>query len=217
MTRLIDADALREKWETEIDLSGNLPLALFSAAMLRACLQDLSEAPTIAPGRCGDCKRYDVTSFCSRWERCSHPDDFCSYFTDRKEQAEAEQSRLAAMTKERDDLLRTMREGGCRDCDDLAKERDSLYDIVKEYGAGNGALKDENAGLTDRIRDLERELAMEEEEARRWEWVATHYRGWDFTGPDKVGDRREQSVRNSGDDEVEWLLARYQPSDREGE
>ena len=45
---------------------------------------DKAELAALKARRCERCARHDVTNFCSRWNRCSYPDDGCSYFTKRE-------------------------------------------------------------------------------------------------------------------------------------
>jgi len=69
--RLIDKDALRA-----IALRRSS-----SPADATLSVNDLDAAESVC---CGKCTRYDVTSFCSLWERCSYPDDGCSCFTSKE-------------------------------------------------------------------------------------------------------------------------------------
>ena len=74
-----------------------------------------------------------------------------------------------------------------------------------------GPFKVIRCDVADPMRDeLTERIAELEAERNKWEWVATHFRGWDFDGPDKVGDRREQSRERGDMDEVEWLLLQWE-------
>jgi len=80
---LIDKEALRDalfyglRNTSEVFMDGSVRMA----PRAKAAIEVLAAAEPVC---CGRCARHDVTSFCSRWNRCSYPDDGCSYFTKRE-------------------------------------------------------------------------------------------------------------------------------------